>query len=188
MKATDRARYSYPWGIALAKMKARACTISQITNCTESEARALYKEANLGKSSPSGQQPVDISWYTNTPERRYQSALLLLMYERASKKYPPGLALAHAYFHFSCITAGEWEYPFGTAFRDNEKDYVLNFARANYLVKIYDDQKDLHGARKSQLHLMRCRLCSTIYLAQSDETDHRCPICTKAKPATPKIE
>ena len=181
MKATDRARYSYPWGLALARMMARACTIAQITGTTEAEARALYKEAHFGRSSPSGQQPVDIGWYTKTPERRYQSALLLLLYERSYQKYPPGLALAHAYFHFASMTAGEWDAPYGTAFRDSEKDYVLNFARANYLVKIYDDQKDLHGARKSQLQLLRCRLCRSIYLAKAEETDHRCPLCVKAK-------
>ncbi|TBR76979.1 MAG: hypothetical protein EPN64_04460 [Burkholderiaceae bacterium] len=188
MKATDRARYQYPWALALAKMKARACTISQIVNTTEAEARALYKEANHGKSSPSGQQPVDIAWYTLTPERRFQSALLLVMYERACRSYPPGLALTHAYYHFSCITSGEWEDPYGTAFRDSEKDYQLNFARANYLVKIYDDQKDLYGARKSQLQLVKCRVCGTIILSQSDDADHRCPICIKSKDKPKKAE
>lgn len=180
MKALERARHTYPWGLALARMQARACTISQLIGSTESEARALYKEAN-GRSSPSGQQPVDILWYVQTPERRFQSALLLLLYERASQSYPPGLALAHAYFHFSSMTAAEWGDGFGTAFRDTERDYTLSFARANYLANIYTDQKDLHGARRSQLQLIRCRLCSSIFLAEAHETDHRCPLCVKPK-------
>ena len=181
MKATDRARYAYPWGLALAKMLARACTIAKITNTTEAEARSLYKEAHRGRSSPSGQQPVDIGWYTQTRERRFQSALLLLLYQRAYQQYPPGLALAHAYFHFSSMTAGEWGDPYGTAFRHCEKDYSLNFARASYLVSMYSDETNLDGDRKSQLQLIKCRVCRAIYLGESTEADRRCPICAKAK-------
>jgi hypothetical protein len=184
MKAVDRARYLYPWGITLAKMMARACTISQITGLTESEARSLYKEARNGKSSPSGQQPVDIGWYTQTPERQYQSALLLLLYERARRGYPPGLALAHAYYHFSSMTAGEWHSAPRDGigpYRDSERDYAINFARGNYLVNVYNDQKDLHGARKSSLMLIKCRLCRAIFLSEATTAERRCPLCVKAR-------
>jgi hypothetical protein len=179
LKTPDRVRQLYPWGAAMARMQARACTISQLTGLSKNEACRIYKEVNGGRSSPSGQQPTSLDWFMKTPARRFHSAMFLMLYEQSAQHYPSGLALAHAFYHLSRMTADEHQAPVPMgAYRPSEDAYTLNFARASYLARVYDDEKDLHGMRKSSLKLHRCRVCRGIFLGEAHDTS-RCPLCEK---------
>ena len=177
----DRAAIHY--STLMVKMRARACVISQLTGLPPLAVRDLWQRT-AGKSSPSGQQPNDLAWYTKTPIRRYHSALIVQFYSRALKTLPPYAALTHAYYHYARLTAPQkhkstWVEYGDPAFRATEQDYEVSFARANYLCQIYTDDELSTGRRKCHLMIKRCRKCGGIYMSHENEAHSYCPLCDK---------
>ncbi|UUZ66280.1 FlhC family transcriptional regulator (plasmid) [Polaromonas sp. P1-6] len=177
-KQANKLESLLPWARAMARMRARACTISDQLGVSSAEARRVWREEN-GQSSPSGLQPSHFDWYLKTPERRYQSALLVLLDQKALSQYPSAVAFTHAYYHFSRMTAGEWQKN-GTrdpAFRDKEGDYTIPYSRGFYLVKNYQDSLYPDNSRKCELLLRACRQCRGKYMSHRDEPGGQCPVC-----------
>lgn len=163
---------------AMARMRARACTISDQLGVSNAEARRVWREEN-GKSSPSGLQPSHLNWYLKTPERRFQSAMLVHLNQAALETFEPSVAFIHAFYNFSRLTAGEWQGG-GTgdpAYRDNESDYTIPYSRGFYLVKNYQDTRYLDNTRKCELLLRACRLCKSKFMSHQDELAGKCPTC-----------
>ena len=168
-----------PWARSMAKMRARACTISAQLGISRAVAKRIWTEEN-GGSSPSGLQPSHANWYLKTPERRYQSALLISMNQLALQQYPASIAFSYAYYHFSRITAWEWKDrgESDPAFRSCEEDYTIPYARGLNLVKLYHDDLYPDHTRKCELIMRACRSCRGNYLSHKDEAGGKCPLCT----------
>jgi hypothetical protein len=167
-----------PWARSMARMRARACTISAQLGLSPVVAKRIWTEEN-GKSSPSGLQPSHVGWYLKTPERRYQSSLLIALNQMALQKYPSSIAFTHAYYHFSRLTASEWgdRGEGDPAFRTAESDYTIPYSRGFMLVKLYHDELYEDKTRKCDLILRACRTCRGKYLSHKDEAGGKCPLC-----------
>ena len=162
----------------MSKMQARACIISRVTGLSTTETRRIWKRI-AGYSSPSGQQPTDLSWFLKTPERRSHSALILLLYRQAQRTMPEYADFSHAYYHYGRITGGQikpeiWQHK-DPAFRSREQDYVIPFSRGYFLAQTYTDDLRRDGTRKCPLQLRRCKVCGGIYLAHWEEVQNKCP-------------
>lgn len=172
------------WVLLMIKMQARACVISRITGISLADARKIWHAQNK-RSSPSGQQPNDLSWFLKTTVRRYHSALLLSLYAQAKLKLPDYAAFAHAYYHYARITSGDpqrhYDEATDPAFRPTENDYAIPFSRAHYLITSYTDEVGLIGNRKCPLQLRRCKCCDGVYLADESEVERTCTLCTNKK-------
>lgn len=173
----------YPWARMMARMQARASIISQITGLSVTDGRRIWHE-ELGRSSPSGQQPHDSNWFLKTAKRRYHAAWIILAANEASKTMPEYAAFAHAYYHYARVTAGSiprsiWEQD--PAYRGGEKDYEIPFSRAHYLCQIYTDDTFADGRRKCELQISRCKKCGGIYLSHVNEISKKCPLCADKK-------
>ncbi len=170
------------WVSLMVKMQARACVISRITGISLADARRIWHAQNK-RSSPSGQQPNDLSWFLKTAVRRYHSALLLMLHTQSKSRLPDYAAFAHAYYHYARIAYGELDDATGIdpAFRPTENDYTIPFSRAHYLVTSYTDEVGLVGNRKCPLQLRRCKCCDGVYLADESEVERTCPICSSKK-------
>ncbi len=169
-----------PWARAMVLMRARACTIAEQLDMSKSDARRMWLEEH-GKSSPSGLQPSDLSWYLKTPERRFQGAILLQIAHLSAQSLPLKVSFTHAYYHFARLTAGE--YKMGSqgddpAFRPTERDYTIPYSRGFYLYQIYSDDKLNSGQRKCSLIIRSCRVCKSKYLSSVDEANSKCPSCS----------
>lgn len=174
----------YEWITLMIKMQARACIISKIAGVTSPEARKIWRE-ETGRSSPSGQQPTDSSWFLKTPIRRFHAALILQLYARSVKILPEYAAFAHCYYHYARITAGiypkeKWV-DADPAFREAEDDYVIPFSRAYFLVSTYTDD-EVSGVRCCELQVRKCRNCNSIFLSHVQEIQRKCPQCCAKKP------
>lgn len=174
----------YSWARLMVKMRARACIVSKITGLSPADARRLWRDEFGNVSSPSGQNPNDDGWFLKTTARRMHGALILVLLAQARKTLPPYAAFAHAYYHYTRITAGtadreSWETD--PAFRRCEGDYEIPFGRAHFLSLIYTDDKLVGGARKCKLHAKRCKACEAIYLGHIEEIGRKCPICAAKK-------
>lgn len=174
-----------PWAEQMVRMGARACVVSQMTGLPTPAARKMWLTLN-GVSSPSGQQPNDLLWYLRNPTRRFHSALLVQLCERARNTLPEHAAITHAYYHYAHLTASRphvsgWQPQRGVdpAFRPGERDYEIPFARADYLLRFYTDEKLTNGRRKCPLICRRCTRCGSIYMAADTEGGaHHCPLCS----------
>lgn len=175
MKAID-AEPLFPWVRLMSKMMGRQGTIKRLTGTTSQIIKRVWQEEN-GRSSPSGLTPSDTEWFLRTPTLRYQSALILILHQQISKSYPPEISFATAYYHFSRITGGESSGELADpAFRTQESDYTISFARANYLVNFFTDDVDSRGQRLCALKIKQCRACAGRYLARQEEQP-KCPLC-----------
>lgn len=166
------------WIRAMARMRARAGSIAQEVGVSIAEARRIYKE-EIGKSSPSGQNPGSIDWYLKTTHRKFQSALLLQLYAITTAKMDSRFAFANAYYHFSRMMAYEWKGPStrDPAMRDDEDDYSFPYQRGQFLVNYYSDNVGLNGRRVCDLALRRCNTCRSIFLTRTDDLENNCPVC-----------
>ncbi|ABM59466.1 FlhC family transcriptional regulator [Verminephrobacter eiseniae] len=173
----------YETAKVMAKMQARACVISRITGLSIADTRKIWHD-EMGRSSPSGQQPNDDQWFLKSPLRRMHGALILQLYARAQKAMPPHAAFTHAYYHYARLTAGlaprsTWQGD--PAFRQSEDDYVIPFLRAHFLTLLYTDETLSDGQRKCNLQTRRCKSCGTLYLGHVEEVSSKCPICVAQK-------
>lgn len=169
------------WAKIMARMQARACIISKLSGLSVAECRKLW-HSEVGRSSPSGQQPADDAWFLKTPLRRSHAALILQLYAQSRKTLPKYAAFPHAYYHYARLTAGladrsSWDTD--PAFRRSEDDYVIPFSRAHFLTLIYNDDERADGVRKCTLHVRRCKSCGGLYLAHTEEIGRKCACCTK---------
>lgn len=169
----------YPWAVFMARMLARNPVIVHGLGLTKREGELIWKKTN-GRSSPSGQFPSNHDWYIETPERRFQGAFLILMYQKALTVMPRELALPHAYYHFARLTAGEWKESKSKdtdgAFRKVETDYSLPYSRAFNLVAGFHEEQNTQS-RNNHLMIKCCKSCSGKYLARFDEGGSKCPLC-----------
>ncbi len=169
------------WIRAMSRMRARAGSIAKEMGIPISEARRIYK-LEMGKSSPSGQNPGSVDWYLKTPMRRFQSALLLQLYGITSAKLDPRIAFADAFYHFSRMQGAEWREVVGDpAMRESEDDYSFPYQRGQHLVNIYNDDRDHQGRPLCELVVRCCTSCRSAFLARRTETDSSCPVCSAAK-------
>ena len=170
-----RAEELMPWIRMMVKMRGRQLPITHLTGVTSSVVKEVWQIENK-RSSPSGQTPSDLEWYLRTPTLRYQSAMLLILFHSAQKSFPKEVAFAHAFYHFSSLTGGEWSGDHG-AFRSSDDDYTIPFSRAHFLIKTYNDDIDyMTQRRKCPLKIKVCRCCSGRYLAREEE-QNKCPLC-----------
>lgn len=179
MSRLKKSEAIYPWAVFMAKMLARNPIIVHGLGLTKREGESIWKKTNH-RSSPSGQFPSNQDWYLETTERRFQGAMLVLMYQKALTVMPRELALPHTYYHFSRITAGEWK---GSrhkdadgAFRNVESDYALPYSRAFNLIAGFHVDQDVQN-RRNHLIVKCCKGCSGKYLARFDEGGYKCPLC-----------
>lgn len=172
------------WARLMAKMHARAITISDLLGITIGEARSIYLNVH-SRSSPSGQRGTDITWCARSTLRRYHSAMIIILVQNAMK---PGVkfyeGFTHAYYHYSRMTAGlsgreYWTSLAEPAFRANESDYVIPFSRAQQLVLNYNDEPGRYGGRDCPVQLRCCTKCQSKWLALSEEVFKRCPLCRR---------
>lgn len=168
----------------MAKMQARASVISQIAGISPADARKIWHE-EMGRSSPSGQQPHDQAWYLKKTDRRYHSALIIMLAHRARQSMPEYAAFPYAYYHYARISAGtvprsRWHGD--PAFRISEDDYTIPFARAHYLCQIYSDDVFENGRRMCELQIKRCIKCGGLYLSHINEPGKKCPMCIDKRP------
>ena len=172
----------FPWARTMAKLRARACTITSLLRLTPSDSRKIWQDEH-GRSSPSGQQPNDPDWYLKTANRRFQAAHLLILFHQAQKVYERNIAYTHAYYHFASTTAGEWKDKTDAngAYRDCEGDYGIPYGRGLYLTNIYTDAVNNSGKRRCELILRKCKSCKGIYLSHINELGGKCPICSREK-------
>ncbi len=175
MKASHTSKLS-PWITAMVSMRARQGAIKHITGSSSAVIKEVWAKEN-GRASPSGLTPSDLDWFLKTANLRYQSALFLVLLQHAKMHHSKETAIGAAYFHFAHLTSGEWSSKSLTpAFRPDESDYTLPFARAHYLGSIFTDAKDNRGARLCALEIKKCRRCGGKYLAHQDERSI-CPLC-----------
>jgi hypothetical protein len=189
MKA-EEAEFLYPWLRHMARMHARACTISQVTGVSTMVVRNLWRDVNK-VSPPSGQQPTDTGWYLRSAKRKMHSALLLLLYQQALKTSPKKVAFAQAYFHYASMTVSDASEKTKTessdfrrigAYRANEADYEIPYSRGAFLCGYYSDQIGGDGKRRlCDLQLKQCRSCQSIFLGASFKCEPKCPICESTK-------
>ncbi len=173
------------WARLMAHLQARACIISRVTGMSAADSRRLWHN-EIGRSSPSGQQPNDFDWFLKSGTRRIHAAMILQLYAIAEKSLPSYAALTHAYYHYARMTAGMADRESWTtdpAFRRSEEDYVIPFSRAHFLSQIYTDDELENGKRKCPLQVRRCKSCGTLYLGHVEETSKKCPICSSKKNA-----
>lgn len=180
---TTTLAHVYPWAIMMVRLGARACVVSQITGLSQLDARTIWREV-MGDSSPSGQQPNDLMWYVKTPQRRSHAALLVRLYDHASRTLPEYAAYAHAFYHYARVTASpsqsdSWRSSGDPAFRASERDYVIPFSRGYFLCQSYTDDTLMGGRRKCELVIRRCRKCQGQYMAHAGEASQVCPNCLK---------
>lgn len=173
----------YPWARMMVKLCARACVITQLTGLSQLDTRNLWREI-AGDSSPSGQQPNDLNWYTKTPQRRAHAALLVRLYGQAARGMPEYAAYPHAFYHYARMTASPaesflWLDSGDPAFRTSEKDYIIPFSRGYFLVQSYTEERFASGRRKCELEIRRCRKCQGQYMAHINEGGVICPVCAK---------
>lgn len=95
----------------LAKLRARAVTITSVAHTKSADSRAKYKQVH-GSQSRSGQTPTDHQWFLFNQTRRQHGALLLLLYARYRASLEPspdahGLAFVMAYRMYSQMSDGE---------------------------------------------------------------------------------
>lgn len=185
MSARRSAQEMQPWANAMVRMGARACVVSQLTGLPAPTTRKLWIELT-GDSSPSGQQPNDLMWYVRNDTRRFHSALIVMLFNRARRSLPEHAALTHAYYHYAQLT-GAREHASGwtpsrsesSAFRPSERDYEIPFSRAHYLVKVYTDEMLSGARRKCPLVIRRCVKCGAPFMSHDTEAGpHRCPLCS----------
>ena len=74
-----------PFCIKLVNMGARAVTLSRVARLPAEMARKLCRD--MGKETPPGQTPDDVSFFTQNPSLRRQGALLLLLYHAFRSHY-----------------------------------------------------------------------------------------------------
>jgi Flagellar transcriptional activator (FlhC) len=180
MKGISTIEAKLPWARAMARMRARACTISDQLGLSNAEARRIWREEN-GQSSPSGLQPSHLNWYLKTPERRFQSAILVHLNYQALQMFEPPVAFIHAFYNFSRLTAGEWQH-IGTsdpAYRASESDYTIPYSRGFNLIRNYQDSLYLDNTRKCELILRSCRLCKSKFMSHQEELAGKCPLCAE---------
>lgn len=178
---TKKSIHNLEWAKLMAHLQARACVISRLTGMSASDSRKLW-HAEIGRSSPSGQQPNDADWFLKSGIRRTHSAMILQLYAISEKVLPAYAGFTHAYYHYARMTAGLVERESWTtdpAFRRSEDDYVIPFARAHFLAQIYTDDQLADGKRKCALQVRRCKACGTLYLGHIEESEKKCPACVK---------
>jgi hypothetical protein len=159
-------------------LNVRACVIAQTLGISETEARSWYRQIR-GEKSPSGQQPSDMTWFLKTPERRYQSALLLSFYQLARPRMPARWAAVHAYKTFA-------EMVYGSSTLGAEQDYVLPFSRAHHLIQMWSDMRLVQATTArhkiaAPFTVGNCRTCNTMYLTDVNDANRQCPHCASAK-------
>jgi hypothetical protein len=175
MKGIDSAKIG-PWIKAMVSMRARQGSIKHITGASAFTIKEQWMAIH-GRPSPSGQNPSDMEWFLKTANLRYQAAFFLMLFQAAKIGHAKQTAIAAAYFHFAHVTSGEWGRKSNTpAYRSDESDYTLPFARAHYLASIFTDAKSPRGERLCFLEIKKCRRCGGKYLAHKDERSV-CPPC-----------
>ena len=95
---TKKSIHNLEWAKIMAHLQARACVISRLTGMSASDSRKLW-HAEIGRSSPSGQQPNDADWFLKSGIRRTHSAMILQLYAISEKVLPAYAGFTHAYYH-----------------------------------------------------------------------------------------
>jgi len=167
-----------PWARAMIGMHSRACVIAHDTGLNPS----LVKEEwhlHHGKNSPSGKQPDNLEWLIKTPTLQFQAAWLVLLYQESIKEHSKkSIAFANAYYHFSQMTAGEWDSRRSGAFRDTEDNYTIPYLRGYLIASRYTDATYPDGRRICPLILKKCRSCSGIFMCIDTNPTKKCPTCS----------
>lgn len=175
----DKDEAAIAWALHMSSMLVRNPIIERDLGLTKTASLALWKRVNDGRSSPSGQGPCAPDWYVATTERRFQGALIILMYRKALEVMPKIYALPHSYYHFARITAGEWTgekaaRPQDPAYRARESDYTIPYSRVVALVTILEEGR---VDSLKELSIKACKACESKFLARFDEVGAKCPLC-----------
>jgi hypothetical protein len=157
----------------LARLDARAVTITSVAGTKSADSRAKYKQVH-GFQSRSGQTPTDHQWFLASQRRRQHAAFLLLTYVRYRGSLEPspdahGLSFVLAYRLYLETLQGERlvcperfnllvrkGYQFG--WREITKGGHSKFPSDNVMVTI-------------------CKKCRVHHLAESHYLNYVCPSC-----------
>lgn len=172
----DKSESAFPWAFHMAGLLVRNPIITRDLNLTAKESKEIWKRVN-GRSSSSGQGPYIAAWYLESNDRRFQGAMIMLLYYRACKTFPETFALPHAYYHFARMTAGEMKTKGSRvdddpAFREREQDYTIPYARALAL-----KSEITKKSGSVELVIRTCKACNSKFLASHEETNETCPLC-----------
>lgn len=160
----------------LAKMDARAVTISAVAKIKPADARAKYKQMQ-GTQSRSGQTPTDHQWFLLNQSRRQHGALLLLTYAKYREEFEPhpdahGLAFVFAFRMYVQVL------------RVPADQAPVSPERFNLLVgKGFEiGWRDITKAGSSKfaadnVKVMQCKACRTHHLVESHFINYRCQSC-----------
>ncbi len=160
-------------------MLVRNPTVARNVGLSETESQRIWKRVN-SRSSPSGQLPWSGEWFLQADIRRFQGALITLMYWKAKEALGETLALPHAYFYFARLTAGEHKVERSKrredpAYRESENNYTINYSRAYDLVKKMDL---VQAGHPQDLVIKCCKSCDRKYLSGPTEGGAKCPVCS----------
>jgi hypothetical protein len=154
----------------LAKMGARAVTMTAVARTKPSDSRAIYRKLN-GAASQSGQTPTNHEWFLMSKQLRQHAAFLLICYAMYRNAYEP-----HPDAH-------------GTAFTLTYKNYLAVCGEAppispERLVLLISNGFSIGwrdilsgGASKfpsENMRVMRCRACKVPHLAEAHFRTYEC--------------
>lgn len=158
----------------LAKLGARAVTITAVARTKPADSRAVHKRVR-GHQSQSGQTPTDHEWFLLNRTRRLHAAYLLIVYAmfRSAHESSPdshGLAFTMAYRDYKQLTQGK---------------PVITPERLNLLITTgYGiGWRDITrgGASKfpsDNVKVMNCRKCRVPHLVEAHYLNYVCPACS----------
>lgn len=159
--------------VELAKLGARAVTITSVARTKPADSRIVYKQVR-GNQSQSGQTPTDHQWFLFNRTRRLHGAFLLLSYftYRTRHKDNPdahGLAYTLAYKVYKQIT---------------DENPIVSPERFNLLVGhgfSIGWQGIIKGGSSKfpfdNVKVVNCRKCRMPHLAEAHFLSYVCPVC-----------
>jgi len=157
----------------LARMGARAVTISSVARTKPADSRAKYKQLQ-GNQSRSGQTPTDHQWFLASQTRRQHGAFLLMTYAKYRQYLEPqpdahGLAFVMAYNLYTRAINGE---PLVSLERFNllvGKGFVIGWR---------DILKGGHSKFDSEnVKVTMCKRCRIHHIAEAHYLNYICAQC-----------
>lgn len=173
MKSSHQYESKLAIAVELAKLGARAVTITSAARTKPADSRDTYKNIR-GSQSQSGQTPTDHQWFLFNQTRRQHGAFLLLAYFSYRTKHKEhadahGLAFALAYRTYKRMTG---EIP------------LVSPERFNLLVGhgfSIGWQGIIKGASSKfpfdNVKIVNCRKCRIPHLAEAHFLSYVCPAC-----------
>ena len=167
----------------LASLGARTVTIRSVCpNLTTAEVGRVYRDANDGKASPSGQTPSDMDWYFKSPRVHKVADLFFALYLSARESdglEDPGQVKVRM-LHWFCSAYEATQHMTRGLYHLDKKDYepILDVERALFLIKMHEAHcRPSSESKTPPFFFLRCTSCGTMTLAPVHKLRPQCSIC-----------